>query len=184
MLGFASIVGLLGAGIVFYIWWNGTPRSAMPTQNDQAGTAVLGSETTLQPWQTASFTTQYPDTLRVIRSNEIASTGVRGQYLLGARALTQSDQVGVTVGTLEPSSSLEDLPAVKLRRQQTAQYEVTSRSFAPAGAIVFSSKDGYEVGVFWQNGKDYAAVVSSGSVSRQSSLDYELEAIVSNWQWQ
>lgn len=183
MLGFASIVGLLGAGIVFYIWWNGTPRSAMPTQNDQAGTEVLGSETTLQPWQTASFTTQYPDTLRVIRSNEIASTGVRGQYLLGTRALTQSDQVGVTVGTLE-TSSLEDLPAVKLRHQETAQYQTTARSYAPTGALVFSSKDSYEVGIFWQRGKDYAAVVVSGSASRQSILDYELEAIVSNWQWQ
>lgn len=179
----ASIVGVLGLSTFFYMWWNGAPGSATSKQGYQTSTAVLGSETKLQAWQTGSFTTRFPDTLRVIRTDEIARAGVRGQYLLEARSLTQSDQLGITVGTLE-TSSLEDLPAVKLRRQQIAQYEVVTRSYAPEGALVFSSKDGYEVAVFWRSGKDYAAVVASGSISRQSILDYGLEAVVSNWQWQ
>lgn len=78
---------------------------------------------------------------------------------------------------------LEELPAIKLRRVQTETYREITRSFTPSGGLVFGKSDGFETGVFWSHGDDYAAVVVSGSSARQAELEDALENVVTNWQW-
>lgn len=178
----AVVLVLLGGGIWLYTWWNGPAETREFTAGDQTTQGVLGSETTLVPWRAKSFTTQYPNNLRVITSNEVAQGMTTGQYLLGAVSLKETDQLAVTVGTIS-NMTVEDLPSVKLRRLQTDSYEPTTRSFAPDGAVVFQSKETYETALFWRQGTRYAEVVVSGSSARSAELEQALQTVVTNWQW-
>lgn len=177
-------VGILVVGVAIwaFIWWQSPAETKNFTSYEQTGKSVLGSEVTLVAWQTRNFTTSYPDNLRVITSNEVAHGNTSGQYLLGTASLKQTDQLAVTVGSLQ-GTMLNDLPAIRLRQQHTDTYQPTHQSFLPDDSIAFSSTDDYEVAVFWQNEGRYAAVVASGSIVRQAELDQALEAIITHWQW-
>lgn len=172
---------VIGAGIWAYMWWQ-SPAETKEFTAQQKTQGVLGSKTELAAWRTQYFSTSYPNTLRVITSNEVAQGITLGQYLLGTVALTDTDQLAVTVGTLD-GMALDELPAVKLREHRSDMYQPATLSFAPAGAVTFTNKNGYETALFWQHDNYYSAVVASGSSARQAELDQELEAIVQNWQW-
>lgn len=173
---------LLIAGVWAFWWWQSPAETRDFTSDEQTSQAVLGSEVNLVSWQTKHFTTRYPDNLRVITSNELAHGNTSGQYLLGAVSLKQTDQLAITVGTLE-GSTLRELPAVRLRQQHTETYQPADRSFLPDGGLVFSSTKEYETAMFWRHGSSYAAVVVSGSAVRQAELEEALQAVVTNWQW-
>lgn len=176
------VLALVGGGWA-YRWWHAPAERVNVSSAAQTQTGVLGSESKLLPWQTAYFTTRYPEDLRVITTNEVAHGITTGQYLLGSVSLKQTDQLAVTVGELG-NMTLAELPAVKLRNLQTATYQSATRTFTPDGAVVFRKlTGGYETSVFWQNDGQYAAVVVSGLSTRQAELEQQLEAIVSNWQW-
>lgn len=175
-------VAVLLGGIWLYVWWHGPAETKQFTAGDQTTQGVLGSETTLLPWRTAYFTTQYPSSLRIITSNEVAHGITTGQYVLGSVSLKQTDQLAVTVGALK-DMTLSELPAVEMRRQHPEIYQPTDQPFIPEGGVAFSSKQDYEVAVFWQSGDRYAAVVASGSSARKAELDQALQAVAANWQW-
>lgn len=170
-----------GAGVWLVSWWN------EPVQNNHfsvktSETNVLGNETTLVTWQTNFFVTQIPSTFRILNSSEIKQGNVEGQYLLSSRSLNNTDQGGVTIGTLN-GYSLHELPAVRLREEQPDMYVSSTVSFAPEGSIVFSSKKDYETAVFWQSGDTYAAVVFSGISTHKADLDQALEAVITHWKF-
>ena len=176
-------VALLGSGFWVYRWWYGPAESVEVSSAAQTQTGVLGSESKLLPWQTAYFTTRYPEDLRIITTNEVVHGITAGQYLLGSVSLKQTDQLAVTVGKLG-TMTLTELPAIKLRNLQAATYQSATRTFVPDGAVVFRKlAGGYETSVFWQNDGQYAAVVVSGLSTRQAELEQQLEAVVSSWQW-
>lgn len=176
------VVLFLSGSVWGYHWWHGPAQSATVTTSDQTEQGVLGSESKLLPWQTEYFATRYPSNLRVLTSNEIAQGLTLGQYLLGSTSLEQTDQLAVTVGNLQ-GLRLAELPAIKLRQQQTGTYQATTRSFTPSGGFVFSRSDTYETAVFWQEGGRYAAVVVSGSSVRQAELEQSLQAVITDWEW-
>jgi len=173
---------LIAAGVWTYMWWQSPAETKDFTAVDQKSQGVLGSNTVLTPWRTQYFTTSYPNNLRVITTNEVAHGLTEGQYLLGSASLSQTDQLAVTVGALD-GLKFEELPAIKLRQQRTDIYQPVTVSYAPQGAVAFSTKNGYEMVVFWQQGGRYAAVVASGSSARQTELAGALESVVQNWQW-
>lgn len=164
-----------------YHWWHSPAESVTITSADQVNQGVLGSESTLADWQTEYFTTRYPGNLRIISTNEVAHGITLGQYLLGAVSLNQSDQLAVTVGKLQ--TPLSQLSSVVLREQQSDVYARTDKTYAPAGAYVFTKENPYETSIFWQHGNEYAAVVSSGSPVRRAELEQALQSVVTNWQW-
>lgn len=173
---------LAGVAVWVFIWWQSPAETKSFTSYEQAGQSVLGSEVTLVSWQTRYFTTSYPDNLRVITSNEVTHGNTSGQYLLGTASLKQTDQLAVTIGSLQ-GVAFNDLPAIRLRQQHTDTYQPTHRSFLPDNSIAFSSVNDYEVAVFLQAEDTYAAVVVSGSAMRQAELDQALEAVVAHWRW-
>jgi hypothetical protein len=178
-LAFVVLVG--GLGVWVYIWWH-SPAETKQFTAKTTTEEVLGSELTLNDWNTQYFATRYPNDLRIITSNEVAHGLTSGQYLLGSTSLSRTDQLAVTVGNLG-GLALEELPAIKLRLQKTDVYQPVDVSFAPEGSLVFTSEDSYETAVFWRQDSRYVAVVVSGSAARQANLWQQLEAVVTNWQW-
>lgn len=174
----AVVVG----GIWFYMWWHGPAETTKLSADRQTAQGVLGSETTLLSWRTAYFTTQYPNFLRVITSNEVTHGNTDGQYVLGSVSLRQTDQLAVTVGSLN-GAPLSELSAVKLRERQTDTYQQVTKAFLPDGGMAFSSKETYEIAVFWREDDQYAAVVVSGSSTRSTELEQALQAVITNWVW-
>lgn len=172
---------LLLGGIWLYTWWHSPAETKKFTAGNQTQD-ILGSETTLTSWSTASFATRYPANLRLITSNEVAHGNTSGQYVLGSVSLRQTDQLAITVGPLQ-YMALSDLPAVKLRQQRVGAYQPTERSFVPEGGLVFSGTGEYETAVFWRQNDRYAAVVVSGSSVRKAELEQALQTVVTNWQW-
>ena len=172
---------LLIAGLWSYMWWH-SPAETKHITTAQTTKDVLGSERALTSWTTQHFTTRYSSELRILMANEVAHGLTTGQYLLGSTSLNKTDQLAVTVGQLN-STSLEELPAVKLRQQRTDTYQLATVPFTPPGGQVFSTVEGYELAMFWKEGSSYAAVVVSGSSARQAELQEALEAVVANWQW-
>lgn len=171
------VVGLCAWGIV---WWNSPANTQHYTS--KSDTSVLGNEVKLLSWRTRYFSTRYPSTLRTINSNEVARGNILGQYLLGSISLEQTDQLAVTIGKMG-GLTLDEIPAVKLRAQQTDSYYPSNLSYAPRGSVVYSSSNSYETAVFWQYDADkYAAIVVSGSSVRQAELETVLESILTNWQ--
>ena len=164
-----------------YQWWH-SPAVSTPVALTTSSN-VLGSGTSLTPWQTAYFTTQIPSFLRVRNSVENPTRPQLGQYLLANIITSKTDQVAITVGMLG-NSTLAEQSSVRLRRAQTTTYQPASRSYVPAGAFVFSRTDSYETAIIWQHDARYVAVVVSGTVDRQPDLEQSLAAIVTNWQWQ
>ena len=179
---FVIIILLIGVmGSAFYLWWHSQASTSVVTYGAQDA-SVLGSQTTLTDWQTAYFTTKIATSLRQLTSSETPDKPILGSYLLASTSLRNTDQVGVTIGNLN-NYALDELSAVRLRAVQAGEYTKATRSFAPAGALVFSRVSSYETSIFWQHGSMYAAVVVSGSSSRRAELEQNLSDIVSNWQW-
>jgi len=174
-------VVMVGVSVWAYIWWH-SPAETKKFTTKPTTEKVLGSEQTLNDWNTSYFSTRYPSDLRIITSNEVAHGITSGQYLLGSISLDRTDQLAVTVGSLG-GLSFDELPAIKFRKQNPSTYQTLNPSFAPEGAAAFVSPDGYEKSIFWSMGGRYAAVVVSGSSARQESLQQQLEAVVKNWQW-
>lgn len=171
---------LAGVGVWGVVWWNSPANTQHYTSSSD--TSVLGNEVKLLPWHTRYFSTRYPSTLRTINSNEVARGNILGQYLLGSTSLEQTDQLAVTIGKMG-GLTLDQIPAVKLRAQQTDNYYVSNLSYAPQGSRVYSSSGSYETAVFWQYDADkYAAIVVSGSSVRHGELETVLESILANWQ--
>lgn len=175
------ILSAIGVSLWAYTWWHSPAQTSNVTPVAQTNEAVLGSETKLTSWQTSYFSTSYPSNLRIITINEVAHGMTTGQYLLGSASLSQTDQVAVTVGTLD-GLQLSDVSAVKFRQQSNA-YELVERSYTPPNGLVFAKTNSYEVAMFWQHDGRYAAVVVSGLESRKASLEDALRSIVTNWQW-
>lgn len=171
------------AGVWTYVWWQSPAETKDFTATDQKTQGVLGSDVVLTSWQTPYFSTSYPNNLRVITANEVAHGLTMGQYLLSSASLGQTDQLAVTVGTLD-GLTFDELPAVKLRQQRTDIYQPITLSYVPEGALAFNANDGYEMSVFWRQGNIFAAVVVSGSSARQAELAQALQSVVENWQWQ
>lgn len=181
-LAIGALVFIASVGLWTYHWWHSPAESLVVSGSSQTQGGVLGSESTLQTWQTEYFTTRYPTMLRVIMSNEIPQGRTDGQYLLGSSSFKFNDQLAVTVGNLS-DLQLNELPALKLREQQTALYQQTARAYTPPHGFVFQKIDTYETAVFWQHGNQYAAVVVSGSAARRGELEQTLESVIVNWQW-
>jgi hypothetical protein len=179
---FIACGALLIIGTIWaYVWWHSPAETKHFTASTETRD-VLGSESTLATWNTQYFTTRYPNDLRVITSNEVAHGPILGQYLLGSTVMNRTDQLAVTVGTLE-GSTFDELPAVKLRHQRTDVYQPVRLSFVPLNGVAFRAVDGYELSIFWPQGTRYAAVVVSGSSAREAELEQALEAVVMDWQW-
>ena len=176
-------VGLVVVGLSVwgYIWWH-SPAETKEFTTKSTAEKVLGSEQTLTDWNTSYFSTRYPSDLRIITSNEVAHGITSGQYLLGSISLDRTDQLAVTVGNLG-GLALDELPAIKFRKQNQDTYQSISEPFTPEGGIAFEAPKNYEISVFWKNGGRYAAAVVSGSSARQENLQQQLEAVVKNWQW-
>lgn len=179
--GCIGLVLLVGVGIWSYMWWHSPAETKKFTEN-KSSNEVLASETALTTWETTYFTTAYPDNLRIITTNELAHGITTGQYLLGSTSPDKTDQLGVTVGTLD-GVAFDELPAIKLRRQHINEYHTIKSSVTPPGGLAFVDEEKYEVSMFWQQGNQYAAVVATGSSARQAELTQVLEAVVSNWRW-
>lgn len=173
---------VLGAGAGLYTWWQSPSSTSSVDNGSQSVNAVLGSETTLEPWQTAYFSTQYPSNLRVRTTTEDSSRAIVGSYLLTNIDPAEQDQVGVTIGTLG-NNTFEAVSAVKYRSMHPELFTRTSRNYAPAGAVVFDGTQDYETDIIWQDGNRYAVVAVTGSTSRRAELEQATQAIVSNWQW-
>ena len=172
---------LIGCAVWAYVWWHSPAETRQPTASS-AMEEVLGTELALTNWNTHYFTTRYPSDLRIITSNEIPHGLTEGQYLLGSTFVNRTDQLAVTVGNLN-GLVFDELPAIKLRRQKVDVYQPANIVFAPPRAVAFIAQDTYEIAVFWPQDTQYAAVVVSGSAARQTELQQELEAVVTNWRW-
>lgn len=176
------IVILVLGGLWAYNWWQSPAETTVVNVADQTERGVLGSESKLIPWRTTLFATRYPANLRVITSNEVSQGITDGQYLFASTSLKRDDQLAVTVGKLS-ASSIEELSAVKFRRSKADIYQQATRTYAPAGAVVFSNSSSYETAIYWAEDGNYAAVVVSGSSANQADLETALQAVVANWQW-
>lgn len=176
-----GLVVLIGLSVWAYIWWH-SPAETKQFSSESKTEKVLGSEQVLNDWVTSYFSTRYTNDLRVITNNEVSHGITSGQYLLGSISLDRTDQLAVTVGNLG-GLALDELPAVKFRKQHQDVYQPASESFTPEGGVVFVAPSNYEKSVFWRNGERYAVVVVSGSSARQEILQQQLEAVVKNWQW-
>lgn len=173
----------LALGGWFYHWWNQATSTNKVSIVRQADEDVLGADTTITSWSTPFFTTGYPDTFRLRTTNEVAHANMVGRYMFSSVSADKTDQIGVTVGHIV-DGALTDLSAIQLRMLHPDIYETTNPGYAPPGSIVFNRRDGTETAVFMQDGDTYAAIVVSGSVTRQQILEEALQALVTNWQWQ
>ena len=178
-----ALIAPVALGLWFYHWWTQEAATSKVSIVRQADRGVLGSDTTIVSWSTPFFTTGYPDTFRLREANEVAHANMVGQYMFSSVSADKTDQIGVTAGHIT-EGALSDLTAVQFRVLHPEVYQVDSRAYAPLGSIVYSRADGSETAIFMQDGKNYAAVVVSGSVTRQQILEEALQAIVTNWQWQ
>lgn len=180
-----AVIGLMVAvtGVWAYAWWHTPAETKDFTTTRQTDKEVLGSESTLKNWTTQYFMTRYPNDLRVIASNEVSRGIIDGQYLLASTALNRTDQLAVTVGTLD-GLTFEELPAIKIRRQNTATYHSIQLPEITSTNVSFVAPDTYELSTFWHEGSRYASVVVSGSSARSADLKQALEVVVQNWQWQ
>lgn len=173
---------LMVAGGSLYSWWQ-SPSSTTQVHSPQPASEVLGSQTSLQSWQTAYFSTRYPTSLRILTTTENTSRTIIGNYLLTSANPQYNDQAGVTVGTLGDGTFAE-ISAIKYRGQHPELFEVSSRAYAPSGAVVFNGLQAYETDIIWQHDSRYAIVAVTGSSARHAELEQTAAAIVSNWQWQ
>jgi hypothetical protein len=173
---------LLTSGVWIYQWWHQPASTASVSTSQQTQSDVLGSETKLQSWRTAYFMTSFPVSYRLLSSDEVSQGLTTGQYVLSSISFKQTDQVAVTVGRLG-NLSLQELPVLKVRLLKSDLYQPVSPSYLPSGGLAFASANPYETSLFWRQGDQYAAVVISGSSSRQPELEQALETVVTNWQW-
>jgi hypothetical protein len=173
---------ILGLVLGIYLWWHSAASTSSVTYGPSSNGVALGSETTLVPWQTSFFTTKISTSLRKLTSTETPQNPIVGQYLFTGKGLHDSDQLAVSIGGLS-GGSLREISAIKLRADQPNNYKQSNRSFAPAGAIVFEARTGYETSVFWQHGSQYVAVVTSGLPSDSTDLDQDVSDVMTNWQW-
>lgn len=177
----ALLIVVLG-GVWLCLWWQ-SPADGKVMLSPVSDGGVLGSESELVSLRTVYSKTRYPSTLRVLTSNDVARGSIAGQYVLGLASLKHTDQLAITVGRLD-SMALTELPAVKLRRLQTDVYALTTKKYAPLGALIYAKIDGSETSVFWADGARYAEVVVSGSPARFDMLEADLEAVITNWRWE
>lgn len=168
------------AGIWFYRWSN-SPANAGTVLTPQ-GANVFGAQIDLVSYGSQYFTTQIPKTLVVKSSNEASNGATVGQYLFKHSNVSLSDQLGITIGTMQ-SASLSEVSAVTLRQSQPEKYTSITIDGMPQGAVAFEALDPYEVGVFWPNESQFAAVVVSGSSVRKAELRETLYGVIANWQW-
>lgn len=178
-----ALVVPLGLAVWFYHWWTQETTTSKVSIVKQANKGVLGSDTTIQSWSTPYFTSGYPDTFRLRTNNEVPHANMFGRYMFSSVSQDKTDQIGITVGHLA-ESSLNELSAIQMRLQRPDTYVAATRGYAPAGSLVFSRADGTETAVFMRDGENYAAIVVSGSVTRQQILDQGLQTVVANWAWQ
>lgn len=174
------VIGVSYGGIR---WWQSPATSSNVDHGSTNASNVLADKTSLQPWQTAYFSTLIPTYLQVRSSKENSLHGISGTYLLTSVSPRINDQVGVTLASLG-TNSLDEVSGVKLRLNNPAAYTQVTRSFAPPGSYLFQGAGDYEMALFWQHNGTYSAVVVSGSSARSGELDAALASIVGNWQWQ
>lgn len=177
---FAGVALLaVSVGIWTYLWANSPAQTSISSTSSQQ---VQGSQITLAPYTAQQFTTVIPSTLQVKTSTENNKSAILGQYLFTNKDSHLSDQVGITVGTMQ-GTDINEVSAAKLRQTQQDVYESATLDFTPSNAVAFHKKDGYETSVIWSEGSRYVAVVVSGSVLRQAELEEISRVVVTNWQW-
>jgi hypothetical protein len=176
-----SVIIVVSGCLALRHWWTGPATSTISSSGKSSETDVLGSQSVLEPFETAYFTTRKPSTLTLRESSDNSKGAIQGRFLLKSKDARFSDQAGITIGNLD--GALNELSAVKLRLSQPENYQPTSITSAPLGAIIFSSTREYETAVFWQKDGRYAAVAISGAPQREDELNNTLSIILSNWQW-
>jgi hypothetical protein len=172
---------LLGAGVYGYHWIHSEASSSVSVRPLQPVSDVLGSETSLKPWQTASFTTQLPTWLRQVSATDSPSDPAAHSYVVnGGR--DKDAQIAVTIASLG-NNSLNEIPAVRVRANHADEYQPTAIAAAPDGAVAYQHVGSFETAVFWQYQGRYIAVVASGSTSQQSDIQTALASVLTDWQW-
>lgn len=171
------------SGYGIYSWWHSDSSTNTVVYGAQPAGAVLGSSTSLVAWQTPYFATKIPTNIRHKSTTETPNNPIKASYLLTSTDPRNIDQLAVTIGSLN-NYSINEISAVGLRLSQPSNYTVATRSYAPPGALVFTSTGNYETSIFWQHNDLYTAVVVSGSAADQANLEQQLTDVVSNWQWQ
>lgn len=172
------VIGLMGVWV--YMWANSPAQTSLSNSNAQE--RVQGSQITLLPYAGQSFNTVLPSTLKIKTSSESRKSAITAQYLFVNTDTHFSDQVGITIGTMQ-SANIEEVSAVKLRQTQRDVYEPATYDFMPANSVAFHKKDSFETSIIWAEGSQYATVVVSGSVLRQAELEEIARVVVTNWQW-
>ena len=176
------VVLTLGIGAGLYHWWQSEASTSAVSYGPRSSGVALGSQTTLETWQTTYFTTRVPTSLRKLSSSETPQSPLRAAYVFSGKGVHDSDQLAITIGSLS-GGSLREISAIKLRLSQPDAYQQASRSFAPSGAVVFTGMKSYETAIFWQHDDEYVAVVGSGLQSDATDMDQAVADITTNWQW-
>lgn len=177
------LLACVALGIIsFFVWrWAAQPVVGKPTEQ----VTQVQAKTTKGPTDinTAYFQTKLEGSL-AIRSNQEGQTAQLLQQIVALNEQNaNSDQLAITIGLL-PAGGIEELSAVKFRTSKAQDYTRVSVAGMPVDAVVFRSTGSqYEFSVFWPKGTMYAAIVSSGTKTRQQDITTQMMTTINSWQW-
>lgn len=171
------VVLLLFAAAFYY--WAGQPISVKPVSRGLTTeeTVTVGSTVLRSQYYTATITDIYtPQHQNDTPEGPILSslTAVQGSHKGG--------QLAITIAKL-PAGGITEAADVRVRRDRSESYQQVELDAAPSGALVFRSKQTYEVGVFWVYGDSYVSAVLSSNNVDPGQYDKQLSALLSSWRW-
>jgi hypothetical protein len=179
-----AVLMIAAAGFWLFSSWASGPVSVSPTEPVAA--AVAATET-IPPVaiSTPYYTSQMPGQLSVKSNNTQQQGPLLAQFLASSKQADMThagDQLAITVGQA-PASGLPGTSEISYRSHYPDLYSKSSLDFVPAGAIVYTRQDPYEIGVFWLHGPRYVALVASGAADRSDSLKGSLKMVLDKWEW-
>lgn len=177
-VGIATISGVGG-----FLLWSQQPSRGTIIHSAEETTGVKGSSITQESFNTQFFDTVVSSNFKMKTKNEAASPSILGQYLLTDKDIYKSGQLAITIGVAK-DNNLDEVSPVKLRRTFPNEYtEVISEPGYPAGSVTFVKQPDFEKSVFWIHDGRYVAVVVSGGIENQESLNDSLLMTLTSWQW-